>query len=181
MTSVARVYGIALYEIAKEEGQEREFQEALEQLQYVLQQKAYRSRLLSAHLERAEKQRITKNLLKTLGLEKLNGFVSCMIAHAREAYLEETVQFTLERLQKKEQNKVVMIQSATPLSQNEKRQIEEKLQEKMKGQKITYRYQVDKTLIGGLIIQLGALRLDGSIQTRLKNLEKNLQRKVLEQ
>ncbi len=69
----------------------------------------------------------------------------------------------------------VILRSAAPLSDEDRRRVEEGLS-RVTGKQVTLDVQVDPTLIGGLAAQVGSLVFDGSVQAQLQALKQELRR-----
>ena len=69
---------------------------------------------------------------------------------------------------------VAYISSAIELTKEQKNRIEQKLLETTKYQTIEGVYQVDKDLIGGLVIRISDTVVDSSLKTQIAKLSKSL-------
>ena len=67
----------------------------------------------------------------------------------------------------------ITVTAANPLSDKLKEQITQKMSQII-GKTVTIREKVDETIIGGIIIDYGSRRYDGSVKARLNNLAKEL-------
>ena len=65
----------------------------------------------------------------------------------------------------------VEVESPYELDQSKKSIIEKQISKNTGREKILLRTNVDKSLIGGLVIKIGSKMIDNSIKTKLKNLE----------
>lgn len=68
--------------------------------------------------------------------------------------------------------------SAVALSDNAMKKIKAKLEE-VTGKKIIIKNTTDTSIIGGLKLRYGGLQLDGSLKTRLENIEKSLKDTII--
>lgn len=66
-----------------------------------------------------------------------------------------------------------VVTSARELSAAEKAEIESNLEQKA-GKKVSVRYAVDPSLIGGVVTRVGSTVYDGSVKTKLENLKEQL-------
>lgn len=67
----------------------------------------------------------------------------------------------------------IIVTSSAPLSEQIRAQIAEKMTE-VTGKKVSIREKVDPSLIGGVMIDYGSTRYDGSVRTRLSELRREL-------
>lgn len=65
------------------------------------------------------------------------------------------------------------VTSAVPLSQDQQARIREDLRRRY-GERLEIRFNVDPSLIGGLIIRVGDQVLDNSLRTRLSSIQRNM-------
>jgi len=67
-----------------------------------------------------------------------------------------------------------VVTSAVPLSDSERRAVEDKLRE-MAGGQVTIETNVDESILGGLIVRIGDRLIDGSTRSRLVALKQRLE------
>jgi len=73
-----------------------------------------------------------------------------------------------------EQPVLVEVTSATALTDQERSELEAKLREAF-GRGLHFHYQVDKSLLGGLVVRVGDKLIDHSVAGRLRSLREQLQ------
>ena len=66
--------------------------------------------------------------------------------------------------------------TAIELSGEQKEKVEQKLLEMTSYEKFEMNYEVDSSLIGGMVIRIGDRIVDSSIRTKLYELSKNLRK-----
>ncbi|OQY47318.1 MAG: ATP synthase F1 subunit delta [Anaerolineaceae bacterium 4572_78] len=89
-------------------------------------------------------------------------------------HLLDRVLRNLSRLVTKGPNvQVVEITSAVPLTKSEKEQFRTKLSTKY-GDNLDFEFKVDQSIIGGVIVQIGDMIMDGSISRKLGAMEELL-------
>ena len=110
----------------------------------------------------AELEFVLKNIVKFLYTKKL---------------LSQSPQI-LEKLEEeinKKENRIQMkIRSANKISENKKKEIEKEMKNKYKAKEIVSEYFEDKSLLGGMKIEIGEDTIDGTYRNRLNQLEKHL-------
>ena len=65
----------------------------------------------------------------------------------------------------------VELSSAYELQKNEIDKLKNIISKKVGGKKITLFTNIDKTLLGGMIIKIGSKMIDNSLKTKLNNLQ----------
>ena len=78
----------------------------------------------------------------------------------------------------KEEKKIgsASVVTAIELSKEQKEKVEQKLLETTSYEQIEMHYELDKSLIGGMVIRMGDRIVDSSIKTKLYELSKNLRK-----
>ena len=69
---------------------------------------------------------------------------------------------------------VANVTSAFPLSESQKKDIEDRLLQVTKYVEFKMNFDVDKELIGGIVIRIGDRVIDGSIRNKLNEMTKQL-------
>ena len=97
-----------------------------------------------------------------------------MLAEKNRAGEIEEIAREFERLVAEEEGILgVELTTAVELSDEEARDVIEQI-EKASGRKVEATRNVDPDLIGGLVLQVGSLRLDASVRGRLNRLRREL-------
>jgi F-type H+-transporting ATPase subunit delta len=170
---VHRTYARALLEAAKEHGRMHEVRQEL--TDFVAATKDVPE--LGALLENPELDRP----LKRAALEELLGdsdelvrnFLLLLVAKGRIAELDEVAR-EFERLVAAEERRLELeLTTAVELSDDEARELVAQI-ERAAGRKVEARRGVDPSLIGGLVLQVGSLRVDASVRGRLERLRREL-------
>lgn len=65
------------------------------------------------------------------------------------------------------------VRSAVPLTAGERQRLERGLAQRF-GEEIVLKYEVDEALIGGLVVRVGDMVMDGSVASRLATLKEQL-------
>jgi F-type H+-transporting ATPase subunit delta len=105
--------------------------------------------------------------------ELVRNFLRLLAEKGRAGELDE-IQREFDRLVAREQGQLnVELTTAVELSDEEAREILQQI-ERVTGRRIEATHKVDRSLIGGLILQAGSLRLDASVRGRLERLRQGL-------
>jgi F-type H+-transporting ATPase subunit delta len=173
MSVVHRTYARSLYEAAKEEGlvapvreQLADFAEAVRsvpELQEILRnpQLDQRAKLAAVDAVAGDADPLVRNLLRLLIQKGRGGEIEEVGEEFEQLVAHEEGQLTVE------------LTTAIELSEEEARAIVDQIQ-KASGRAVEATRSVDPELIGGLVLQAGSLRVDGSVRGRLERLEREL-------
>ena len=173
ITAIASVYGRALFDLARERGQEDEIAEQLDELGRYIDCESEFGAFLSADvdgdrraesLERMFRGKLSDTLLDTLLVLNGRGRLSIFGSLAE--------QFEHLRRQARNQAEVSVI-SAVPLESKERDALVEELKA-MTGREIVLTEEVDESIMGGLIVQIGDKLMDASVASQLKRMRSNL-------
>jgi F-type H+-transporting ATPase subunit delta len=173
MSVVHRTYARSLYEAAKDEGrvapvreQLADFVEAVRgvpELQQILRnpQLDQRAKLAAVDAVAGDSDPLVRNLLRLL------------IEKGRGGEIEEVGEEFEQLVAREEGQLTVELTTAIELSEEEARSIVDQIQ-KASGRTVEATRSVDPDLIGGMVLQAGSLRVDGSVRGRLERLEREL-------
>ena len=103
----------------------------------------------------------------------LKNFLSFLITKKRFFYVEQILKSFIETCSKKRGELKAELKSAKELSGDEVLKITEELTQNFSS-KIKLNYKHDKSLIGGLIVQVGSTMVDTSIKNKLQQIENRM-------
>jgi F-type H+-transporting ATPase subunit delta len=131
-----------------------------------------RSVLRNPQIDRRAKSRVLEELLGGAD-ELVRNFLRLAAEKGRIAELEEIAR-EFERLVAREERRLAVdLRTAFELSDAEAKEIVTQIED-ASGRKVEATRSVDPTLIGGLVLQAGSLRVDASIRGRLERLRREL-------
>jgi F-type H+-transporting ATPase subunit delta len=170
---VHRTYARALYEAAKEQGRVQQAREELEDFARSIEEvPELRSLLRNPQLQPAAKADALDALLGGAD-EILRNFLRVLAEKGRAGEIEEVAR-EFERLAAAEEGLLeVELTTAYDLSEDEARAILRQIEE-ASGRRVEATRRVDPSLIGGIVLQAGSLRLDASVRGRLERLRREL-------
>jgi F-type H+-transporting ATPase subunit delta len=173
MSVVHRTYARALYEAAKEQGRAEQVREELEDFARSIEEVPELSSLLrNPQLQPAAKADALDALLAGAD-EILRNFLRVLAEKGRAGEIEEVAR-EFERLAAAEEGLLeVELTTAYELSEDEARAILRQIEE-ASGRRVEATRKVDPSLIGGIVLQAGSLRLDASVRGRLERLRREL-------
>ncbi|MBR1530257.1 MAG: ATP synthase F1 subunit delta [Oscillospiraceae bacterium] len=165
--TVEHVYAEALFLLAQEEHQEQKIYEEINQFTDLILQYPELITLLDVPtLELPERISV---LQKIIGEEQgITENFLCLLVEKRRINRISEIRNAFNKLYY-EAFKIaeVFVTSAVPLEETQRTALKEKLQQKLK-KNILLRESVDKSLMGGMIVQYGDTRMDNSLKGRLQ-------------
>jgi len=169
-TTVARVYAETLLEVARDRRAVDRIAGEVEALRGVLEQGPILRRFLeSPRIAIDEKKSVLRGTLADRLSEETLRFLELVVEKRREALLDEILNEFGALVDELHNRRKLEVSSATPLPDD----LRDRLREVFataSGSEIVLEERVDPRLLGGLIVQLGDLRIDGSLRTRLESL-----------
>jgi F-type H+-transporting ATPase subunit delta len=167
------MYARALYEAAKDNGRVPQVREELSDfVETERQVPELRELLRNPQLEHHVKAGALEELLG--GEEELIRNFLMLLAEKGRAGEVEDIAREFERLAAAEEGILdVELTTAVELSEKEARDVIQQI-EKASGRKVEAKRSVDADLIGGLVLQVGSMRLDSSVRGRLNRLRREL-------
>lgn len=173
MSLAARMYARALYEAASERDRIEPVREELSDfVESVREVPELRAVLLNPQLDPRAKASVLERLLGDTD-ELVRNFLILLTERGRARELEE-VQRELERILAAEAGQLTMeLTTAIELSDDEFDELVSDI-ERSSGRKVEATRNVDPELIGGVVLQVGSMRVDSSVRGRLERLQREL-------
>lgn len=170
MTGTSKEYAIALFNLGKECAIETELSENLAFLKDVFACTPEYAAFLSA--PSIPKQERLDTIQNTFG-EELHeyavSFLSLLCEQGNIDILAECVDEYDTLYSESQKVSHAVVASAVELTDAEKAKLQKKL-EKLSGHRVDIEYHIKKKLLGGLIVDMDGMRLDGSLRRQLKNI-----------
>ncbi|HKA25786.1 MAG TPA: ATP synthase F1 subunit delta [Gaiellaceae bacterium] len=173
MAVAHRMYARALFEAARDEGRLEPVREELDDFVEAQRQvPELRALLRNPQIDQRAKAAALEELLG--GDEQLVRNFLLLLAEKNRGGEVEEIAREFDRLVAREQGILdVELTTAVELSEHEARDVIGQI-EKASGRKVEATQRVDPDLIGGLVLQVGSLRLDASVRGRLDRLRQEL-------
>ncbi len=172
-TTLARPYALAAFKQAQQESKLDEWSSMLQFLSMVV---GDRTMLGIVSHPRIEKESLT-SLLFNIGEGKLTdtgrNFVRVLIEHRRLSLLPEIAALFERERSEFEQRREVEVLTAYRLQNKYQQAIKEAVAKRL-GQEVELSVQIDRSLIGGVIIRAGDTVIDASLRGRLSRLNLEL-------
>jgi len=172
---VARSYAEAIVNVATKTNDVESVVSELEEIDRdlrVVDRRLY-SFLGSTSVPAEAKSRVLEEGLGGRASATVVRFLHVLNAHGRLGLLEAVAKDARSIWDRKQNRKPVLIQSAVDLDDSQKSAIHEKVA-RMIGATPILSYQVDASLLGGLVIQVGDELYDASIRTKLSLMKTRL-------
>jgi F-type H+-transporting ATPase subunit delta len=173
MSVADRVYARALFDAAQEKGRLEPVRAQLaEVVEAAAQVPELRELLRNPQLDPRARVEALQELLEE-GDELLRNFLLLLADKGRSRQLDEIAR-EFERLVAEEEGIIhAELTTAIDLSDEEAGQLVKQVEE-ASGRRIEARREVDPSLIGGIVLQVGSHRLDASVRGRLERLRREL-------
>ena len=173
-TSASR-YSLALYELADEAKVLLKVEENSNSiLKLISVNKEFNNLIKDPTISQDVLKSIITKISENFNLEILfKKFLNFLILKRRFFYVEQILKSFNEICSEKKGELKAQINSAKELSQDEINKITEELSNNFKS-KIKLNYNHDKSLIGGLIVQVGSTMIDTSIKNKLQQIENRM-------
>ena len=173
-TTVSR-YSLALYELANENNSIDEVEkQSISFLRLIDESKDFSSLIKDPTNSVNELQDVINKIAENYKLNSLmSKFLGFLISKRRFFYVRTILQDFIDTCSKKRGEVKAELISSKELSGEQVNKIKDELSQNFKAEiKLDYKY--DKSLIGGLIIQVGSIMVDTSIKNKLQQIENTM-------
>lgn len=165
-------YGDALFELAMEEGKIREMREEAETLRQIfLENEELSHILIHPEMDKKAKIALLETIFKGKCSDGMMGFLILTVEKGRQGDILSIFEHFIRKSKEEEGIGEVMVVSAVKLPPKEKKTIEDRILSLTPYESLEITYQVDESLIGGLVIRIGDRVVDSSIRTKLQNMK----------
>ena len=174
ITSAER-YSLALYELANESNHlEQVEDQSLSILDLISSSKDFSNLIKDPTSSQEDLLKVINNISENNKFENLlKNFLSFLITKRRFFYVEQILKSFIETCSKKRGELKAELKSAKELSNEEITKITDELTQNFSS-KIKLNYKHDKSLIGGLVVQVGSTMVDTSIKNKLQQIENRM-------
>ena len=168
-------YAKALLELAQAKQQQAAFGRALHDFVELLQQNEELGRMIYGKMMSTsdKKKLIGQILAKDNAPEEVQNFINVILDKGREASLPEFLAAYEALCDEADGIQQIEVYTAMPLTEEKQTALEEALAAKLNA-KIRLKTQVDKSLIGGIKVQIDDTVYDASISQQLRSLKESL-------
>ena len=177
--TVARPYAKAVFELAVASGTLAEWSEFLKECSELLKNKEIKA-LIKAPGQNKKKVAEVFYSIAALGVgghdsgkKQFLNLIQTLSVNGRLKIMSELHKQYSQKKRESEKTTEVTLTAAAPTDQKELKKITQALEKKL-GNKVDLKVTIDKSLIGGAVIQSGDHMIDGAVSTQLQNLNRFL-------
>ena len=172
---VGATYGEALFELAVEEGREEELMNEVILLRELLSENPDFGKLMNhPKVLKEDKLEVLEAVFKGRISEELVGFLHLIVSKDRYGEIDSILDYFIDEVKQVKGIGVAYVATALDLSEAKKKEVEQKLLSTTSFTRMEMHYQVDESLIGGMVIRIGDRVVDSSIRSKLSGLEREL-------
>ena len=172
---VGATYGEALFELAVEEGREEELMNEVILLRELLSENPDFGKLMNhPKVLKEDKLEVLEAVFKGRVSEELVGFLHLIVSKDRYGEIVSILDYFIDEVKQVKGIGVAYVATALDLSEAKKKEVEQKLLSTTSFTRMEMHYQVDESLIGGMVIRIGDRVVDSSIRSKLSGLEREL-------
>lgn len=172
---ISKTYGEALFELAVEENKIEMFLAEVQTVLAGLKMNPDLYKLLNhPKISKEEKTKVVENIFKGRVSDEITGFLTLIIAKERYKELDAILEYFIGRVKEEKGIGTAYVTTAVLLNEIQKKQVEEKLLQTTSYKEMEMFFEVDETLIGGMVIRIKDRVVDSSIKTKLAEIQKTL-------
>lgn len=170
-----------MFELALEEGQtDPLFEEAKRMLVIVRKNKDLSKMMNHPKIVVEEKQKIVENIFQGRASREMIGLLTMIIAKGHYNEFESVLEYFITQVKEYKKIGTAYITSAMELSLAQKDSIRRKLLDTTNYVQFDLIYDIDPSLIGGIVIRIGDRVVDGSVRNKLTRLTSELSKAKLQ-
>ncbi len=172
---VSKVYGDALFQLAEEKNEISEVWDEIKALTEVLtENKDFQSVMIHPSMTGEEKRKMVSEIFKGKLSDTIMGFLDVLVKNGRFSDIFDVFAYYDKQAKEHFGIGVANVTTAVELNEAMKNKIEKRLLDITKYQSFVMNFEVDKSLIGGMIIRIGDRVVDDSIRHKLDRMSANL-------
>lgn len=174
---VAKVYGTALFDLAKDRNELDLVEKEAKTIQEILQSNVDLEQLLNhPRISKTEKIETVQAIFSRKYSDTIVGLLVIVIEKSRFDEIHSILEHYHMLYREYYRIGIAHVISAIELSYVQKQKVKEKLLETTSYKTVEIEYRIDPSIIGGLIIRLGDRVVDSSIKSQIESMKKDLMR-----
>lgn len=174
---VSKVYGDALFEAARDCGKMDEIFEEVQSIGVILEENAELQKILgNPRVMREDKEQMIETIFRGRVSNEIVELMKQMIEKGRYSKIDSVFEYFIGLVKEEKKIGIAYIATAVELSEAQKEAVMQRLLQTTKYESFEMNYQVDASLIGGMVIRIGDRVVDTSIKTKLYELSKSLKK-----
>lgn len=172
---VSKIYGDALFSLATEEDKLDQVWDEVKVIREILMENPDFVPLL-CHPEMTQENRLSAldNIFKGKISDDSMGFLQVLVRKGRIGEILSILDYFDGQAKEYKKIGVVKVSTPMPLSDAQREQIEKKLLEVSEYENLEMHYELEESLLGGIVIRIGDRVLDNSIRTKMDTLSRQL-------
>ena len=172
---VSKTYAQALFELAVEEGKTSAFLEEAAGLLEIIRTNAEFGQFMNhPKIQKENKLEVVQNVFRDKISREMLGFLVTIIEKDRYTEIEAILEDFVASIKEYNNIGTAYVTTAIAINDQEKQDIESRLLATTRYKTIECIYDVDTSLIGGMVIKMGDRVVDSSIRTKLDKLQREL-------
>ena len=172
---VSKVYGDALFSLAVEENQVDElWKEAAMIYEAIDSNPEFLPVLCHPEMTMEKKFSLLQDVFQKELSQNMLGLLDVLLKKGRIGEILPVLDYFMEQVMAYKKIGEVSVRTPMPLSEEQKDKIEKRLLEVSEYESVSVDYQVDASLLGGMVIRIGDRVLDNSIRSKLDAMSRQL-------
>ncbi|MBP5282903.1 MAG: ATP synthase F1 subunit delta [Lachnospiraceae bacterium] len=177
---VSKTYGEALLQIAMEKeeiqpGTGEELIAELKELADILDANPkFDDLMIHPGIAKTEKLSIAQRVFQGKTSPEIYEFFRLLIEKDRYRDLDEILEYVTDKIREWKKIGVTYVTTAMPLKEEQKEQVQKRILETAPFESLEMHYEVDPSLIGGMVIRIGDRVVDSSVKRKLDDLTNQL-------
>lgn len=171
MSKISSEYAKALYKLAREGGNEKNYLNTLDMISgLLLENPQYIELLKSAAIPMEERLAVLDSAFSDAVPKNILSFMKILCQNGHIGEILDCCKSYSSIYDRKNSIKEARVISATNLTESERERITEKL-EKMSGASVETEFFLDESILGGLIVEIDGKTIDSSIRRHLADVK----------
>ena len=172
---VSKVYGDALFSLALEENKLEEIWKEFGVMMETLSENPdFLPVLCHPEMTQEKKFSLLEEVYKDKLSKELMGLLNVLVKKGRIGEISSIWDYFAEQVEEHLKIGNVTVTTPMPLSEEKKKEIEDKILATSEYETLCVDYQVDESLLGGIVIRIGNRVLDNSIRSKLDAMARQL-------
>ncbi|MCQ2542899.1 MAG: F0F1 ATP synthase subunit delta [Lachnospiraceae bacterium] len=168
-------YGDALFQLAVESSKCSQMLDEVTQLKQILEANPELADLMAnPRFSKEEHLQVIENVFKGKLSEELYNFLNILVMKSRYGELDNILEYFISKVKEYQGIGQAHVKTAIELDAEQKKQIKEKLLSTTKYNLIEIEYEVDPSLIGGMVIRIKDRVVDSSVKSKLERMSRDL-------
>ncbi len=172
---MSKVYGDALFSIAIEENKLDTIWEEIRTIREVVQDNPdFLAVICHPEMEQEKKLSVLDDIFKGKMSDDTMGFLNVLIRKGRFGEILSILDYFDEQAKAYKKIGVVKVSTPMALDDAQREQVETKLLEVTEYESLEVEYEIDESLLGGIVIRIGDRVLDNSIRSKMELMSRQL-------